>query len=203
MRHRRGIVFVLAGLALALAAPASAHVTKASGQLRLSIGWGDEPPVAGSKNIVQVEVSDASGAPVAVPPGALDVQVSFGGAHVTLPLSPGERPGELRAPIVPTRPGSYAFHVTGTLRGHGVDVGAACSEATFECVVPVSDLEFPVKDPSAGELPQRLSRESARAEHAADTADAARRVAIAAIAIAIAAIAVALALGLRSRRKRA
>jgi hypothetical protein len=193
----------LAGVTLALSAPASAHVTKTSGQLRLSIGWGDEPPVAGSKNFVQVEVSDASGAPVAVPPGALDVQVSFGAAHVTLPLSPSERRGELRAPIVPTRPGSYALRVGGTLGGHGVRVGAACSDSTFDCVAPVSDVEFPVKDPSVGEIAQRVSRESARAENAADTADSARRVAIVAIAVAIAAIGLALALVLRDRGKRA
>jgi hypothetical protein len=192
----------LAGLAMAVApaAPAPAHVTKASGPFRVSMEWGNEPPITGSANFVQVEISDAAGAPVAAGPSALDVQVSFGGARVSLPLLPSGQPGELRAPLVPTRPGSYAFHIAGTLRGRGIDLASTCSSSTFECVVPVSDLEFPVKDPSIGEVAQRVSQESPRAERAADTADSARRVALGAIALA--AIAVALALGLRTRRKR-
>jgi hypothetical protein len=192
----------LTGLALGLAAPASAHVTKTSGPFRVSMGWGNEPPIAGSANFVQVEISDASGAPVAAERSALDVQVSFGGVRVSLPLVPSERPGELRAPLVPTRPGSYAFHIGGTLRGRGIDLASTCSEATFDCVAPVSDLEFPVKDPSIGEVAQRVSRELPRAERAADTADSARRVAIAAIALAAIAVALAVAFALRSRRKR-
>ena len=34
---------------------------------------------------------------------------------------------------------------------------ATCSEATFQCVEESYVAQFPVKDPSAGELSQRLS----------------------------------------------
>lgn len=187
-------------LALA-AAGASAHVTEESGPLRVEIGWGDEPPLAGQGNSVEVSVSDSTGAPVAVPAGALSAEVSYGGEAITLPLTPDGRPGGLSDEIVPTRPGTYAFHVTGTARGRTLDVSATCSEATFDCVAESSDLEFPVDDPSTGELSRRLSRESARLEEAKDDAGSARTIAIAALAIAAVALAASLGRGLAGRRQ--
>src|SRR3954463_5591442 len=136
MRHLgRSAASALAALVavlLALATPAAAHVEGRAGPFRLTLGWVDEPALSGSKNYVEVAVSDASGAPVAVRAGALEGEGSFSAAVTRLPLVPAEKPGELRAVIVPTRPGSYAFHVTGTLRGKTVDAQATCSGATFD-----------------------------------------------------------------------
>jgi hypothetical protein len=187
--------------ALLPVATASAHVEKQSGPFRVELGWGVEPPLTGLDNFVQVEVADAAGAPVAVPAGALSAEVAYGASAVTLPLVPAEEPGELRAELVPTRPGTYAFHVSGTVRGRGVAVGATCSEATFECVEDASGAEFPVKDPSSGELAQRLLRESERVRQASDDADGARSLAVVALAIAAAAIAIAVGVGLRGRKR--
>lgn len=63
-------------LLLATAPAASAHVTEASGPFRVELGWGSEPPLAGQANSVEVGVSDAAGAPIAVPAGALSVEVA-------------------------------------------------------------------------------------------------------------------------------
>jgi hypothetical protein len=205
MRHRGGIGRIVAlafALLLAVAGNASAHVTKVSGPFEVEMGWGNEPAIAGFENFVEVAVSDRSGAPVSAGADALDVQVSFGDARVSLPLLPDEEPGELRAALVPTRPGTYAFHITGTLRGREVDLASTCSEATFDCVVPVSDVEFPVKDPSISDIAQRLSRELPRAEQSRDTADQAQGIAIVAVALAAVAFAIAVVVGLRSRRKK-
>jgi hypothetical protein len=151
-------------------------------------------------NAVEVTVSDAAGAPVAVPAGALSVEVGYGSSTKTLPLVPDGEPGELRAPIVPTRPGTYAFHVSGAVRGRPLDVGAACSEATFECVEESAAIEFPAQDPSTGELADRLSRESDRVGQAQESADSAKRTATIALALAVVVILGAAAMAVARRR---
>ena len=172
-------------------APASAHVTEESGAFEVELGWGVEPPQAGAENFVEVGVSDSHGAAVPVPAGALSVEVVYGATAVTLPLVPTPEPGTLEARITPTRPGTYTFNVSGSVDGRPLDAGATCSESTFECVGTSAGTEFPVKDPSAGELAQRLSSEAARVEAAGEKADSARTLAIVALALAAAALAVA------------
>jgi len=200
-RSGRLVLLALTGLLLAVPAAAPAHVTKASGPLRVTLGWGEEPPLTGLRNFVEVAVSDASGAPVSDLGDSATVEVSFGEERITLPLLPAERPGEFRAVLVPTRPGTYAFHLTGTVKGRAIDATSTCSEETFECVAAASEVQFPVKDPSTGELAQRLDRELPRAEGAEDSADSAERIAIAALVLAALALAGALWFGLRARRE--
>jgi hypothetical protein len=187
---------------LALAGPAGAHVERSSGPFRLTLGWVDEPPLSGEANAVEVGVSGAGGGPLAVPAGALSVEVSSAGATTTLPLVPADEGDGLRAVIVPTRPGTYAFHVTGTIRGKPVDARAACGGATFDCVTDASEVQFPAKDPSPGEVAQRLERELPRAEAAADDADSARTLAVVALVVAVLSLTLAIVMGVRLRRRR-
>jgi hypothetical protein len=187
-------------LALVLAAPAEGHVERRSGPYRVTMGWAVEPAYSGTVNAVEVEVTGRDGAPLAVPPGALDVEVSFGSAVTTLPLVPSEARGTLRAAIEPTRPGTYAFHVSGTVRGRPLDVSATCSGATFDCVSDASAVQFPAKEPTAGQLAERVERGLPRAERATDRADTAKTLAIAAIVVAVLALAAGAAAVLRSRR---
>ncbi len=196
-----GALLLVALLCAAVAGVGSAHVTKSSGPFQVEIGWGSEPPLSGFANFVEVDVSGANGDPVAVPAGALSVEVSFGRRATTLPLLPDEGAGELRAALVPTRPGSYGFHVTGVVEGHRVDVGSPCSEATFECVGESAEVEFPVADPSSGELAERVVREADRVTKATDSADGAKRTARIALAIAAAALAMSVVIVLRARRR--
>jgi hypothetical protein len=197
-RSRRSVVLALLGLLLLLPSSASAHVTKTSGPFRVTFGWGVEPPIAGFPNYVDVAVADASGAPVSG--GKLQAEVSFGSSTETLALVPADEGGGVRADIVPTRPGTYAFRITGTVQGKPVDVAASCSEGTFECVTPASNVEFPVKDPSVGEIAQRVSRALPRAENSGGS-DSAEGLAIAAIIVAVLALVAAVGFGVRGRRK--
>lgn len=197
----RSVVSVCAGVALALPAAVTGHVEQRSGPFRITMGWGQEPAFSGAPNSVDVAVTDASGKPVQARPGALEAEVSFGPAVTTLPLEPAGQPGRFRAVIVPTRPGTYAFHVTGTVRGRAIEARATCSGATFDCVTTGSDVQFPAREPSAGELAQRVEREAARADDAADRADSARTLAIAAIVVAALALVAAAVLLARGRRK--
>jgi hypothetical protein len=199
-RRSAGVVFFSSLLALLLAgaATAAAHVTEESGPFEVEMGWAKEPPSVDGENFVEVGVSEAGGKPVPVPAGALSVEVAYADTAVTLPLVPTEEPGGLEAALTPTRPGTYAFHVSGTVHGQSLDVGATCSQSTFECVDAVAGNEFPVKDPSIGEMTRRLDRESDRVEEANDSAEGARTLAIVALALA----AVALALSIRTARRR-
>jgi hypothetical protein len=193
------LVTVLLALLAGGVTQAGAHVSKRSGPFEVELGWGVEPPQAGAANFVEVVVTDgARRTPIVVPAGALSVEVVYGDAAVTLPLTPTEEPGTLEAGLTPTRPGSYSFDVTGSVRGQPLDVSATCSESTFECVGAAADTEFPVKDPSAGELAQRLRSEADRVAEAGDRADGARTLAIVALALA----AVALAISIRAGRRR-
>jgi len=63
-RSWRALVFGMMALLLALPAPGSAHETRKVDRLHLTIGWGDEPTFTGSRNSVEVDVSDAAGKPV-------------------------------------------------------------------------------------------------------------------------------------------
>jgi len=176
---------------LLAAGAASAHDRKSVGRLVLTIGWEDEPALAGFRNAIEVAVADAAGAPVA-DPASLTVDVSFGGDRVTLPLRPaGRQPGRYRALLIPTRAGAYTFRVSGTVGQQTIDLSSPCSDRTFECVADAADLQFPAKDPTTGQLAERMSRGLPRGEEAASHAATARVVAFAALAIAVAALVVA------------
>jgi hypothetical protein len=186
-------------ITLALAAAAAAHETQSVKQYRLTIGWGEEPAYSGYKNSVDVDVADGAGAPVTdLGGGALAVEVTFGDERIVRPLLPsGLKPGRFRAGLLPTRAGTYTFHVTGTVKGQTIDTHSTCSDTTFHCVTDVSDLQFPVKDPSAGQLAESVGRAIPRAERALDAAASARRIALAAGGVALLALVAAIGLGAR------
>jgi len=181
--------------------PLRAHETKSVEKLRVTVGWGDEPVYTGFNNVVEVDVADAAGAGVIDPSGSLSAEVTFGNERIVLPLMPeGKKPGHYSAPIVPTRPGTYTFHITGTLKGQAVDLSSTCSDRTFDCVIDVAEIQFPAKDPSTGQLAERLGRALPRADLALASASGARTIAFAAIALALLAVATAIGLGLRKGR---
>src|SRR5207253_5613784 len=122
-----------------------------------AVGWGEEPALVGAMNAVEVTVTETSGAPVNDPAASLAVEVSFGSQKTTRALAPtAGRPGVYAAPVQPTRAGTYAFRVHGPVRGVAVDITSTCSDKTFDCVRDAGDVQFPVRDPTNGELAARL-----------------------------------------------
>jgi hypothetical protein len=200
-RRHWGTVLAAATLALVAAPPASAHVVRTIGPYSVEMGWGSEPPVAGFENFVEVTVTSDPGGPVADLGPDAAVAVTFGDAQKAVPLLPTEEPGEFHATLVPTRPGTYAFQVEATVDGREISTGAKCSEGTFDCVIGASEVQFPVADPTAGEVADRVAGTLPRAEEAADDADSAKRLAIAALASAACALGGAVAMALRTRRQ--
>lgn len=181
------------GAALMAATAVSAHETRSGGPVRFVVGWGDEPTYTGFKNSVQVTVTDGNGTPVTDLGDTLKVEVIKGADRTTLPLVANFRvggfgtPGDYRAWLTPTRPGSYTFRLTGTVRGQNVDESFTSSSTTFNDVEDMSSIAFPAKDPSTGQLATRIDREVPRLEtalrQAEESAAGARSLALAGVVV--------------------
>ena len=153
-----------------LAVPALAHETAKAGDLALEVGWGTEPAYVGQLNSVQLIVAHAAdGDPINDPGARLTAAVSYGDQSQEFPLAPTYdaeagtgTPGEYAALVIPTAPGDYTFHITGTVEGVKVDVEVASSPKTFSPVEDASAAQFPVKVPGTEQVAQKLDAELAR-----------------------------------------
>jgi len=161
---------VVAMLAFA-AGPASAHEERDVGKYTFAVGFGQEPAYAGQPNSVQMFLSQ-NGKPVNDLGDTLSVTVGFGDQTVDLSIVPafeiGESgtPGDYRAWFIPTRAGHYTFHFTGSIGSQKVDETFTSGPKTFDDVVSPTDAEFPVADPTNGELADRITREIPRLDTA-------------------------------------
>jgi hypothetical protein len=170
---RTWAIAVLAiGLA-SLATPVAAHVVKQVGPYSVAIGWVREPPYVGQLNAVQVVIKDGTGNPVGdLSADALKVVVSAGGQQSDpMSLAPTFDedtglgiPGDYEAPMIPTAPGDYTFHVTGSIHATKIDETATSSDTTFDPVVDPSAVQFPSKLPAVGDMATRLERVDARVQ---------------------------------------
>ena len=154
------------------ASPASAHQHRIVAGIETTVGWGDEPAYAGFKNSVsfRAERPAAAGQETGTPvTGAtLKVEITFGTQKMgPVDLEPAfGDPGHYETTLVPTRPGTYSFRITGRLGGRTFDqtytsgeAGKnAQSEGSYDDIQETSEVKFPVKDPSNGELSDRVGR---------------------------------------------
>lgn len=187
-----------AAFVLAVSSPAFAHEERAVGAYQIVVGWGEEPAYAGQKNSVQLILGTKAGKPVTDLGDSLKVEVIFGEQQMELPFEPAfdveegfGTPGDYRAWIIPTTPGTYTFHLFGAIGKQKVDERFTSGPTTFDDVADPAEVEFPTKVPTGTELSERLDREiprvhaaiaSARSQ-AEDRADTARTLAIVGIVI--------------------
>jgi hypothetical protein len=177
-----------------LAGPAAAHEEREVGGFHVAVGFGQEPAYAGQPNSVQLLLSKGD-KPITDLGDTLSVSVGFGDRSKDISVEPffeiGEfgTPGDYRAWFIPTRAGQYSFHLTGTIHGTKIDETFTSGPKTFDDAVSPADVEFPVQDPTNGELADRLDREIPRLEasiagvktsaaSAADDASSARNLAL-------------------------
>ena len=213
MRRTISALTLASALALLPVVPALAHGDHTQGDLIIVTGFAVEPAYAGQPNGVQLRIKH-DGAPVTdLKPNALSVDVSFGDQTTTLTLvaafEVGEwgTPGDYRADFIPSQPGAYTFHVTGTVQGEDVDYEMASGPDAFSEVLDPAAATFPQVDaPSNADLAARAEQEAARTAEVAssvtaaqDAADSARLIAIAAAVVAIVAIGLAIAARGRAR----
>jgi hypothetical protein len=164
------VASTLAGLLIPLlAGPAAAHQAKTVGKYHFVVGFGDEPAYAGERNSVQLLLADANDRPVTDLGDTLKVAVITGSAEpLQLSMEPffevGEfgTPGDYRAFFIPTAPGSYSFHFTGTIKGQKVDQTFKSGPQTFSDIDDPAQVQYPVKQPTGGQLATRADRETAR-----------------------------------------
>jgi len=215
------VVAGVAGLLLAVgAAPASAHEGRKVGRYELVVGFGDEPAYAGAKNSVQLILSDAATHKPVVDLGdTVKVDVSTGNndtQKLSATLEPdfevGEfgTPGDYRAFFIPTAPGAYTFHLTGTIKGQRIDQKFTSGPQTFSEVQDPAEVSCPTKDPTTGQLSARVDRETQRltqavaaserrARDAGDAAGTARLIAVIGVVVGALGLAAAGFFGLRKR----
>jgi len=169
---RRAISAVAAILvSMLLVGVADAHTVKHAGPYTLEIGWQHEPTYVGEANGVQIIVTDANDKPITdLKEDDLKVVVSTGSVQSgELTFAPGfdlaegdGTFGEYDAPIEPTAPGDYAFHITGAIHGQAVDITVSSGDETFDTVKGTSDIQFPDKLPTLTEIVTRLDRIDSR-----------------------------------------
>jgi hypothetical protein len=162
------IAGAVAGLLLQSLAPiASAHGHTSASGFNFVIGWANEPTLVGQPNAVALFVYDADGKPITdIPAEAIKVVVSTAGQDSqSLSLAPAfdveegfGTPGEYSTDLIPTAPGDYTFHFTGTIHDKAIDVSMTSGDETFDAAVSAGDLEFPVKQPTLTEVGTRLDR---------------------------------------------
>ena len=170
-RRLRRALFIGPMLALLVSGTSLAHVLEKAAPYTIAFGWQHEPTYVGEQNAVQVIVTDSTGNPV-TDLGAEDLKVvvSTGGQQTgELTFDPGYdqdtglgTKGEYDASIMPTAPGDYTFHLTGSIHGTKVDFTETSSDTTFDTAKGTTDIEFPTKQPSATEIVTRLDRIDAR-----------------------------------------
>jgi hypothetical protein len=174
---RLTLALAIGGAVAALAAaPASAHVVEHAGPYTLEIGWQHEPTFVGEANGVQLIVHSGADKPVTdLKEDDVKVVVSTAGQQTgELTFEPGfdveemEGPlGEYNAAILPTAPGDYTFHLSGTIHDQKLDITVSSGDATFDAVKGTTDIEFPAKLPTLPEIVTRLDRVDARVAAAA------------------------------------
>jgi hypothetical protein len=156
-------------LVVLLLAPraAAAHTVQHAGPYTLEIGWQREPTYVGESNGVQIIVSQGENKPITdLTSDDLSVVVTTGGQDSdALTFEPGfdleegdGTFGEYDAAILPTAPGDYTFHITGSIHGQKVDITVTSGDTTFDTVKGTSDIEFPAKLPTLTELSTKVDQ---------------------------------------------
>ena len=177
MRRRLLAATVAATLAALLvplvAGPAAAHEEKTVGKYHFVVGFGDEPAYAGEKNSVQLLLADAKDKAVTDLTNTLKVEVTTGDAQpLALAMEPnfevGEwgTPGDYRAFFIPTAPGSYRFHFTGSIKGQKIDQTFTSGPQSFSDIEDPAQVQYPVKQPTGAQLATRADRDTARINQA-------------------------------------
>ena len=160
---RKLVVSIALAIALlVLALPAPAHEGRRVDGYEIVFGWRVEPAYVGEFNgpelTIYEVVDDKRGEPVSDLENTLQLEVRFGPASKILPLRPAlNQPGHYIANLIPTRPGDYTFHLTGTIGDVEIDEEFSSAAGEFSTVEPLTDMLFPDSDlPTVLELQAQI-----------------------------------------------
>ncbi len=153
-KRSSGFIFAAASaltLVMLTAAPAFAHEGRKLGDLEMEVGWGTEPAYAGEVEQRLSSSWSTTANPSSTSATRWTFEVTFGDQTQPFPLEPffepGEfgTPGDYRAWFIPTRPGQYSFHFSGTIDGEEVDETFTSGPGTFDDVENPQSVQFPVQ----------------------------------------------------------
>lgn len=151
---------MLSALALALLVSviavgvAFAHEQRTVGNYQFVVGFLNEPAYSGLPNGLDLRISNKdSGKPVEGLEKTLQAELIFGAK--TMPLTVRARfgqPGAYTADLVPTKAGTYIFHIFGTIEGQKVDEKFESGPGRFNDVQDMTSLQFPDKVAPAADI---------------------------------------------------
>jgi hypothetical protein len=159
MKNRKPLALA-AAIALALVVSllsvgiALAHEQRTVGKYQFVVGFINEPAYVGLPNGLDLRISNKdSGKPVEGLEKTLQAEFIFGSK--TMPLTVRARfgqPGAYTADLVPTKAGTYIFHIFGDVEGQKVDEKFESGPGRFNDVQDMTALQFPDKVPASAEL---------------------------------------------------
>jgi hypothetical protein len=120
-----------------------AHITKNFGNIKVEVGWSNEPPLVGLLNNVIVQVNQTSGkntqTPIINALASMDIAVKYGGVTKPLDFVPSEdTEGLYNGQMIPTRPGTYSLALNGTIQNQKIN-----AEIPLDLVESTQKLNFP------------------------------------------------------------
>lgn len=155
-------IILLAGLVFAMTKSntSDAHEGRVVEGYEIVLGWRVEPAFVGEYNGPEFfiyehieheegeheegEEQSTRGEPIVGAEETLQLEVSFGSATKILNIRPAFRdPGHYIGELIPTRPGDYTFHLTGTIGDIEIDEVFTSADGKFGSVEPVNDILFP------------------------------------------------------------
>jgi hypothetical protein len=140
------IVAVLVGFSMLGTSSVSAHEHRTvATDYTFVVGFINEPAISGDTNGIELTVTKGD-APVEGLEGTLKARVIFGDQTKDIALTPAwQQPGVYEAVFIPTAPGDYTFHFTGTVESATIDETFTSSPEGFDSVADRAELEFPVE----------------------------------------------------------
>jgi hypothetical protein len=153
------LAFFVAILAVGVSS-AFAHKTITIDPYEIEVGWRDEPPLVSQQNAITFAITtdDGGGVSSGVTNAFRDLQatVKSGSITKTLDVLSDAKPGHYYAKIIPTKVGTLAVEITGTINGVTVN-----EEVNIEDVESMDILAFPPSStsglPDLGQLKNAMS----------------------------------------------
>lgn len=143
------VIFTVVSVGVALA-----HEQRLVGKYQFVVGFLSEPAFNGLPNSLDLRITDnESKKPVEGLEKTLQAEVLYGAS--TMPLTLRARfgqPGAYVADLVPTKAGTYIFHITGDVQGQKVDEKFESGPGRFNDVQDMTTLQFPQKVAAAADM---------------------------------------------------
>lgn len=152
----------------------SAHGGRDVGEYHFTVGFFVEPGFEGQKNGVDLRVATGDEEPVEGVQDTLQVEVIQGDQSITLPLrTVFGTPGRYTADFFPTVSGQYTFRFFGNIGDLAVDEAFTSEVDGFGNILPTEELQFPQRVASGRELQNAVNGATTAAADADDAASSA------------------------------